>query len=140
MASTDASSTSAKMVVGFDGSPGSRKALDWAVAHAPALRMQVEVVQAWTPGDFVTDSELRDFTQQQLTKEVDAVAGPAGVDWVARSLRGQATRVLEEASSDADMLVVGSRGHSTVTGLLVGSVGLHLVSHAKCPAVVVVRS
>jgi nucleotide-binding universal stress UspA family protein len=91
-------------------------------------------------GEWHARRAIGGHVQQQLTKEVDAVAGPAGVDWVARSLRGQATRVLEEASSDADMLVVGSRGHSTVTGLLVGSVGLHLVSHAKCPAVVVVRS
>lgn len=140
MATTDGASTSEKILVGFDGSPGSRKALDWALVHAAARGMQIEVIQAWTPGEFGSDSELGDYTEQQLTKEVDAAATPLGVDWVARSLKGHASKVLEEASAAADMVVVGSRGHSTVAGLLVGSVGLHLASNAKCPAVVIVRS
>jgi len=139
MADQPATAGSEKIVVGFDGSPGAQRALDWALRHAVALGMSVEVVQAWTPGEFGSSSELGDFTQTRLEKEVDAVATPAGVEWTARAVRGNASKVLEEASSGAALLVVGSRGHSTVTGLLAGSVSLHLVSHAISPAVVVVR-
>lgn len=139
MADQADAANSEKIVVGFDGSPGSQRALDWALSHAVALGMSVEVVQAWSPGEFGSDSELGDYTQTRLEKEVDAVATPAGVDWSARAVRGHASKVLEDASSEAAMLVVGSRGHSTVAGLLAGSVSLHLVSHATAPAVVVVR-
>ena len=42
------------------------------------------------------------------------------------------------AGRDArDLLVVGSRGHGTVVGMLLGSVSQHCVQHAGCPVVVV---
>ena len=46
---------------------------------------------------------------------------------------------LIEQAKDADLLVVGTRGHGGFVGLLLGSVGEHCVTHAPCP-VVVVRS
>ena len=46
---------------------------------------------------------------------------------------GHPAQVLVEQSADADLLVVGSRGHSTVKGMLLGSVSMHCVTHAHCP-------
>jgi len=54
-------------------------------------------------------------------------------------LPGQPGRVLSELSEDASLVVVGTRGHGELVGMFVGSVGLHLLTHAHCP-VVVVRS
>lgn len=51
-------------------------------------------------------------------------------------IEGNAANVLEEASKGADLLVVGNRGLGGISGLLVGSVGMHCVSHAPCPVVV----
>jgi nucleotide-binding universal stress UspA family protein len=52
-------------------------------------------------------------------------------------VRDNAARALIDAAKDADLLVVGSRGHSGFTEALLGSVGQHCVHHAHCPVVVV---
>ena len=51
--------------------------------------------------------------------------------------RGRPAEVLVEASHGADLLVVGSPGHSALADLVLGSVSEHCVRHADCPVVVV---
>jgi nucleotide-binding universal stress UspA family protein len=51
-------------------------------------------------------------------------------------VEGRPASVLIEASQGADLLVVGSRGHREVVGILIGSVSEHCVTNAHCPVVV----
>ncbi|MFI5045199.1 MAG: universal stress protein [Acidimicrobiales bacterium] len=46
-------------------------------------------------------------------------------------------RVQPEAGTDADLLVVGSRGLGGFSRLLIGSVSSQVAHHAPCPIVVV---
>jgi nucleotide-binding universal stress UspA family protein len=54
-----------------------------------------------------------------------------------RVAEGSPGSVLVEASKNAELLVVGSRGHGGFTGMLLGSVSQSVVHHATCPVVIV---
>lgn len=128
------------IVVGYDGSEGAEHALDWAIGEAKMRGDKLCIVKAWTPGEFGIDTEMEDYAEQQLQQEMADRMKDAGVPWEAITLRGPAAKVLLEHSADADMLVVGSRGHGGFTGLLLGSVSQQVASHAGATVVVIARS
>jgi len=55
----------------------------------------------------------------------------------AELLEGQPAGVLRELSNEADLVVVGSRGHGGFTALMLGSVSAQVVRHAHCSVVVI---
>ncbi len=139
------------VVVGVDGSKESVAALAWAARYAAATGARVRAILAWHyPGavggppievapDSVhhqTEEQEKQTLNEALTK---AYGGPAPAGVEATLGYGHAAQVLVEASKEADLLVVGSRGHREFAGMLIGSVSLHCVTGAACP-VVVVRS
>lgn len=66
-----------------------------------------------------------------------ALAGHPDLAVTALALPGPAATVLAGRSSDAELLVVGHRGHGGFAGLRLGSVALRTVARAGCPAIVV---
>jgi nucleotide-binding universal stress UspA family protein len=52
-------------------------------------------------------------------------------------VEGHPAETLLHAATGAELLVVGSRGHGTFAGILLGSVSHYCVQHAPCPVVVV---
>lgn len=131
---------SPRMVVGFDGSAGSAQALRWTAEEARLRGARVDVVRAWTPGEFGTDEELAHIVEKKLDEDVHAVLGnDPGFEFNLIAERGRPATVLMNHARDAQMLVVGSRGHGGFTGLLIGSVSQQVVTHTSAPVVVVVK-
>ena len=69
------------LVVGFDGSEGSRRALAWTTDEARPRSAKLEVVRAWTPGEFGTNEEMGTLT-------AEAPRGGSGIQSRAASLKG----------------------------------------------------
>lgn len=131
------------IVVGFDGSPGATRALEWAyreaVGHGLPLTVVAVVEEGYVPGTAVVDpADPGDVEQEQrrISEVVDAtLPASAGVTVLVRA--GQPAVVLLEESSNADQVVVGSRGRGGFRRLLLGSVSSQVVHHSRCPVTVV---
>ena len=134
------------VVVGVDGSENGQVALRWGLQHARLMGAELHAVTAWEVSaaygyvPMYTDVDLEGDARKQQDAALAQVAEDAvGVDVVAKVVRGHAADALLGASRGADLLVVGSRGHGTFAGTLLGSVSQHCAHHARCPIVVVPR-
>ncbi|HLI53695.1 MAG TPA: universal stress protein [Acidimicrobiales bacterium] len=127
------------IVVGFDGSEGGLAALEWAADEAIRRGVLLRVVQAWTPGEFGREAEQGQYAQEKLTQTVGAALEGLEVQWEAVAAEGSAAKVLLGHAQNAQMLVVGSRGHGAFAGLVLGSVGIQVATHDGAPVVVIVR-
>jgi len=139
------------VVVGVDDSDGAKAALAFAHEEARLRNATLRAVHAWqfgyigytgfegaVPALGGDIAELRAAAVAALDATVRAVlADPHGVEIEQRVVEGAAGAVLVDESSQADLLVVGSRGHGGFTQLLLGSVGQQCAHHAACPVVIV---
>ncbi len=132
------------IVAGYDGSSGAAQALRWAAREARARGTALTVCLAWTPGhmELPTETALCDLAREHgreiLTRGLPYAGSELGPGRVRADLAaGPAARVLCERSRDADMVVVGSRGHGELPGLQLGSVSWQVAAHAAGPVVVV---
>jgi len=134
------------IVVGVDGSPASGLALSWAVRDAEARGLPVLAISTYAipamassaPG-YVSDLDgLADECRSLLASDIAAAAkGHPMVQFESKVVEGPAALVLIEASRNASVLIVGSRGRGGFAGLLLGSVSQQCVTHAICPVIVV---
>ena len=138
------------IVVGVDGSAGSREALEWAVKHAAlehapltVLAVHEVAASAWTgnpivlPEDRSEETHAQQATQELVNKMISDLDGGSPESVTVRGVSGAPAQILIEASGDADLVVVGSRGAGGFANLLTGSVSSKVVNHAVCPVVVV---
>ena len=137
------------IVTGVDGSKESRAALHWALDEAKLRGTDVRVIHAWVmpapsgrmgyyvvalqdPALYQEGAEkfLSDFLAEE-TRETE------GVEIEGTAIQGTPAEVLIDASTDAELLVVGSRGQGGFKALLLGSVSQQCAAHASCPVVIV---
>jgi nucleotide-binding universal stress UspA family protein len=140
----------AKIVVGIDGSEAAKNALRWALEEARLRSADIVAVHAWetpptvpepgpAPGfDLVGVLPVVEEAGERLAKSVvdEVVGDDSDVAVQPLAIIGPPASVLVDAAQDADMLVVGSRGHGGFAALLLGSVSQQLAHHAPCPLLI----
>jgi nucleotide-binding universal stress UspA family protein len=144
------------IVVGVDGSKSSRAALEWALAEAKLRGSTVRAVHAWMipavgtseapwalmgTSDYLNldPSEIAKAASDALEREIADVQATAGTDVVIERqvVDSPAADAIVDASNDAELVVVGTRGHGSIASLVLGSVSHHVVQHATSPVVTV---
>ena len=138
------------IVVGVDHSPGAKAALIFAEKEARLRGATLRAVHAWQYGYIGYTgfeggmpalggdiNELHAAAEAALEASVREALPDSDVKIERRAIQGVPAGVLVDESRDADLLVVGSRGHGGFVGLLLGSVSQQCAHHAECPVVIV---
>ncbi|MEU8583010.1 universal stress protein [Streptomyces abikoensis] len=133
------------ITVGIDGTDHSLAAADWAAAEAARRGAALRLVHAWVwrPLDvpIATDADVqRKWAQDVLTEGEHRVkAAHPELEVATRLLPDDPMPALVTEAVEADMLVLGSRGHGTLVGHLIGSTALRVLRATTAPVVLVRR-
>lgn len=135
------------IVVGVDGSEGAAIALDFAVKEAALRGSKLRMVSAWEIPPSVLASVVagkefyEEFRENAIRVAQEAAAlveeREPSVEHEELVVEGQAAKALLENATDAELMVVGRRGHGSFKEMLLGSISRQVVVHAKCPLVIV---
>jgi nucleotide-binding universal stress UspA family protein len=144
--------THGRVVVGIDASPHSEPALDYGFAYADAHGVPLVALHVYTVGTFIYPVATYPAPPHPLTDELDHIRTQArrtaehrlgrwtekypDVDVRVDITQGSAARELVESSRTAGLLVVGTRGHGGLAGMLLGSVSHAVLRHAYCPVAI----
>ena len=137
------------IIVGVDGSSHSHRALiraikEAAVHHAPLTVLTVhQAVKGYSggpvvyPEDRIETERAREAAQAETDKALAEVGELRPESVTVQAVHGFPAEVLIDASRDADMIVLGSRGVGGFGHLLMGSVTSQVAHHAACPVLIV---
>ena len=131
------------ITAGVDGTEESLAALEWAAREAVRRNLALRVVQAWRFQPYEAIDAGDRETQAGWVKNAVADAARAvearhsGLEVITDVLEGDTVDTLVGAGAEAEMLVLGSRGHGPVVGFLLGSVGQQVIAEARRPVVLV---
>lgn len=117
-----------------------------AARQARLTDAALHAVIAWSIPSFygyvavIDDVDWAQDARSAVEQAVNNTIEPGAAEHVHQHvIEGHPDPVLLEAARDAELLVVGSRGHGGFTGMLLDSVSQHLVTHAHCPVVLCMR-
>jgi len=137
------------MIVGLDGSNGSRVALQWALAHRDQLGA-IQAVVGWNTPWWATAPPAPggpppppvDYFRAQAQEQaaIEAAIVPEADRLPPIVTAGHVGRTLCEAARSGDLIVVGSRGRGAVVEAVTGSTGSYCAAHSAVPVVIVPES
>lgn len=138
-----------RILVGIDGSEYSTAALRLAGRLASALNAPLHVVTCLgfsdfylpahlPPGEIDSTAELEAVAKRLMAEAIDRAYGAERPEHLTTEVKsGSPAKVLVDESRNAQLLVVGRRGHGGLLGQLLGSVSAACTAHAHCPVLVV---
>lgn len=135
-----------RVVAGVDASEQSREAAIWAAHEAALHQVGLTLVHTVLPPAAASSFgpgmpiglDAMDEVITRATAELESIAAAMPVGDVRTKVEiGSPSGALLEASEEAELVVIGSRGHGGFAGLLLGSVSTQVAAHAACPVVVV---
>jgi nucleotide-binding universal stress UspA family protein len=139
-------SQTGRIVVGYDGSAAAGQALDWAAAEAQRRRSPLTVLHVLdyveaVPGPLGV-TPWADLSEEAIGRVAAEGADRArkhaeDIEITPMAVLGQAAKTLIDAAHDAELVVLGTRGHGELAGTLLGSVSVTVSAHARCPTIVV---
>lgn len=129
-----------RVVVGIDTSGPARRALHVAAGEARLRAAELDVIHT-VQWDQLLGAELIAPATRQLVSWTKAVVGDelavSGVAGHPIVVNGNPADVLVRHSANADLLVLGSRGHNPLATLAMGSTSDYCARHAECPVMIV---
>jgi nucleotide-binding universal stress UspA family protein len=134
------------ILVAYDGSEHSRKALDMAIKITRCSDGKLKVLYAFDKVPTIFgDDETEHFIERAMSKGRDFMGEAlsrlreSGVEFNTDIVEGPAAEaILRIAQNDGcDLIVMGSRGLGMMQGLLLGSVSYRVLHHAQIPVLIV---
>ena len=141
------------IVVGIDGSPVSKVAVDWAARTAALREVPLKLVHVLNPPVVMAFPEVpipagylewqseegRTLLAAAVTtaEESALLIGKGPIAVTTEMVAGPSVPTLVDESTRAQMVVVGCRGRNALARGLLGSVSIGLVHHAKCPVAII---
>ena len=139
------------IVVGVDGSPPSKVAVDWAAREAAMRNLPLTLIHVipsptvamWsevpTPPELAEQLEThgQEVLRDARTIAEQATAGCDSISVDAEVITAGVLPSLIDLSKEANMIVVGCRGLGAIGRRLLGSVSWGLLHHANCPVAVI---
>jgi len=133
-----------RIVVGVDGSPHADRALRWAVREAKVRDAEIELVHGYVLHPHAamigrSDHDLAEARMDAIVERNRSALDRTGIKWIATvvPLMSGPTAALVNAGTDADLIVVGSRGLGGFAALFLGATSYHTAAHASTPVAVI---
>lgn len=135
-----------KILLAYDGSESSEKALEFAMTLADAMQAELHLLAVSQPPDVPADVETEAYMEsvtkhdRQILSHAVNKAHAHGLTRTSCEIRvgRPAEQIVSTAESRAaDLIVVGHRGRSLFARWLLGSVAKQVMAYAHCPVTVV---
>jgi nucleotide-binding universal stress UspA family protein len=128
----------ANILVGHDGSPSARLALEWAVELARPMQAKVIAVYAWQAKVSEVRPALHDQLSRDATRSIETWGRQVSPEVQPIEIEGEPRMELVKLAErhQAGLVVVGRRGAGVVRALRMGSVASYLVTNSPVPVAV----